>query len=220
MNDSVNSVLPAISSPRRQVRVGAVILIGGALILVILSLYAWKSLESAPDRVDPTIATGSVSPAQGFVISRVLIDNRREQVRRYPRDGRGWALLAYAEFEAQAYAEAAVAFEKAVTVSRKVAEDPGVLCDWADSLGMAQGGSLVGRPSELITRALALRPTYPKALEMAGSAAYEQRQFAIAADYWRKLLPQMAEDSIGRQALEKAIVNAEQMSANALPIKR
>lgn len=195
--------MPAISSPRRRVRVGLVMLIGAALVLVILSLYAWKPLESA----------------QGVVVARVSIDERREQVRRYPRDGRGWALLAYAEFEAQAYAEAAAAFEKAVTVSRKVAQDPGVLCDWADSLGMAQGGSLVGRPSELINRALALRPNHPKALEMAGSAAYDQRQFAIAADYWRKLLPQMTEGSVGRQALEKAIVQAEQMSAKSLSIK-
>lgn len=211
--------MPAISSPRQRVRVGLVRLIGAALVLVILSLYAWKPLESEPDRASPAIATVSVPPAQGVVVAPGSIDKRREQVRRYPRDGRGWALLAYAEFEAQAYAEAAAAFEKAVTVSRKVAEDPGVLCDWADSLGMAQGGSLLGRPSELITRALALRPNYPKALEMAGSAAYEQRQFAIAADYWRKLLPQMTEGSVGRQALENAIVQAEQMSANTLPIK-
>lgn len=219
MNDSATPALPAISPPRRRVRVGVVMLIGAALVLVILSLYAWKTLESAPDSASPAIATVSVPPAQGVVVARVSIDQRREHVRRYPRDGRGWALLAYAEFEAQAYAEAAAAFEKAVTVSRKVAQDPGVLCDWADSLGMAQGGSLVGRPSELITRALALRPNYPKALEMAGSAAYEQRQFAIAADYWRKLLPQMTEGSVGRQALENAIVQAEQMSANSLPIK-
>lgn len=211
--------MPAISSPRRRVRVGLVMLIGAALVLVILSLYAWKPWESAPNRASPAIATVSVLPAQGIVVPPGSIDKRREQVHRYPRDGRGWALLAYAEFEAQAYAEAAAAFEKAVTVSRKVAEDPGVLCDWADSLGMAQGGSLVGRPSELITRALALRPTYPKALEMAGSAAFEQRQFAIAADYWRKLLPQMTEGSVGRQALETAIVQAEQLSANSLPIK-
>lgn len=211
--------MPAISSPRRRVRVGLVMLIGAALVLVILSLYAWKPLESAPERASPAIATVPVPPAQGVVVARVSIDQRREQVRRYPRDGRGWALLGYAEFEAQAYAEAAAAFEKAVTVSPKVAQDPGVLCDWADSLGMAQGGSLVGRPSELINRALALRPSHPKALEMAGSAAYEQRQFAIAADYWRKLLPQMTEGSVGRQALENAIVQAEQMSANTLPIK-
>ena len=211
--------MPAISSTRRRVRVVLVMLIGGALVLMILSLYAWKPLKSAPNRASPPIATISLPPAQVVVVPRVSIDKRREQVRRYPRDGRGWALLAYAEFEAQSYEEAAAAFEKAVTVSSKVAQDPGVLCDWADSLGMAQGGSLVGRPSELITRALALRPTYPKALEMAGSAAYEQRQFAIAADYWRKLLPQMTEGSVGRQALEKAIVKAEQMSANSLPIK-
>jgi cytochrome c-type biogenesis protein CcmH len=137
----------------------------------------------------------------------------REQTRRNPRDGRGWALLAYAAVEQEAYAEAATAFEKAAMVSAKVAADPGVLCDWADALGMAQGGKLYGKPTELIYRALALRADYPKALEMAGSAAYEDRQFALAADYWGRLLKQMPKGTTGRRALEEGIARAERLVA-------
>ncbi|HEX4857480.1 MAG TPA: hypothetical protein VFV17_00585 [Usitatibacteraceae bacterium] len=137
----------------------------------------------------------------------------REALRRNaegnPRDGRGWALLAYAEFDANSYAEAAAAFEKAVAASNKIAADPGVLCDWADAVGMAQGGMLKGRPRELIARALALRPTHPKALEMAGSAAYEQREYAMAAEYWQALLAQLAPGSEQHRAVQSAIARAE-----------
>lgn len=144
------------------------------------------------------------------------IADLRRQAERNPRDGRAWALLAYAEFDAEAYAAAATAFEKAAAVSAKVAADPGVLCDWADALGMAQGGALKGRPQELVSRALALRPLHPKALEMAGSAAYEQRQFAMASDYWRRLLPQLAPRSEQHRALAEAIARAERLATTSL----
>ena len=219
MNCSATPALPAIT-PRRRARVGVLMLGGGVLALAVLCPYAWSPWESAPEPVGQPVAAVAEQSAPAVALPRVSIDTLREQTRRHPRDGRGWALLGYAAFEADAYAEAAAAFEKAVKASPKVAADPGVLCDWADALGMAQGGSLKGRPTELVSRALALSATYPKALEMAGSAAYEQRQFGLAADYWRRLLPQMAEGSTGRRALEEGIARAERLAAMSPPLKR
>ena len=185
--------------------------------------HAWTKHETPPQSVgqpvagDEATAASSRSATTAPVFSR---DDLRREAERYPRDGRRRALLAYAEFEANNYAQAAAAFEAAVAVSPKVAADPGVLCDWADALGMAQGGSLEGRPTELISRALALRPTHPKALEMAGSAAYEHREFALAADYWRRLLRQMPEDSAGYRALKSGIERAERLADPPLSLSR
>ena len=50
--------------------------------------------------------------------------------------------------------------------------------------GAGRHRSPAGRASSCM-RALTLDPAHPKALEMAGSAAYEQRDFASAARYWR-----------------------------------
>lgn len=133
-----------------------------------------------------------------------------------PADGRGWVLQAYREVEAGHWPEAAIAFEKAVSLSRKVAADPAVLCEWADALGMAQGRSLAGRPTELIERALALNAAHPKALEMAGSAAYERRDWRAAATYWKRLQPQLEEGSAQRSQLDQAIVRAERRAATEL----
>ena len=212
-------VLPSIT-PRKKARAGMLMLVGGLLVFAALCLWAWSPWKSAPHSIGQPIGINSEQSAHTVAAPRVSIDTLREQAERYPRDGRGWALLAYSAFEADAYAEAAAAFEKAVEVSPKVAADPGVLCDWADALGMAQGGTLKGRPTELISRALALRSTFPKALEMAGSAAYEQRQFALAADYWRQLLAQMAEGSPARRALEDGIARAERLAAMSLSTAR
>ena len=96
---------------------------------------------------------------------------------------------------ADRFADAPAAYGKALAVSPKVAADPAIWCEYADALGMAQGGTLAGRPRELVMHALTLDPTHPKALEMAGSAAYEQREYHSAAGYWRALLAQIPRDA-------------------------
>jgi cytochrome c-type biogenesis protein CcmH len=141
-------------------------------------------------------------------------------VARYPRDGRAWMLLGMALVEDNQYADAAAAFERAIGASRRVAADPAVWCEYADALGMAQGGSLQGKPTELIRKALELRGDHPKALEMAGSAAYERRDFAQAATHWRKLLQQMNEGTTPHRELSTAIERAERLATTSLPAPR
>jgi cytochrome c-type biogenesis protein CcmH len=195
-------------------------MLGGGVVLVFaVYLWVWLSREVESETAGQPMATMTQQLPPTVSVGQVSLDTRREHARRYPRDGRVWALLAYAAFEADAYSEAAAAFEKAVAVSSKVATDPGVLCDWADALGMAQGGNLRGKPTELVSRALELRSDHPKALEMAGSAAYEEGQFALAAEYWSRLLPQMPESTTGRRALEAGIANAQRLAIKP-PVSR
>ena len=133
---------------------------------------------------------------------------------RVPADGRGWVLLARANFEMDKFAAAAQAYERALAASRKVAGDPRVWCELADALGMSQGGSLRGKPRELIGKALALNPKHPQALEMAGSAEYEAGNFEQALGYWETLLSAMPPESRGRRELETAIARARRLAAS------
>ena len=135
------------------------------------------------------------------------------QLERSPRDGRAWVMLARLEFEADRYAEAAAAFATAIAASPKVARDPSVWCEYADALGMAQGGSLSGAPRELVMRALSLNPAHPKALEMAGSAAAEVRDYATAVMYWRELLALLPEHAQMRAELEAAISRVDELAS-------
>lgn len=125
-----------------------------------------------------------------------------------PADGRGWVILARQELERGRFAEAGAAFERAVAVSRRVAEDPAVWCEYADAVGMAQDRRLAGRPAALIARAQALDGSHPCVLEMSGSVAFERGDFAAAARQWRQLLPRLADDPSRRQ-LAAAIRAAE-----------
>ena len=122
-----------------------------------------------------------------------------------PRDARGWILEARSRMQADRFAAAAEAYEKGLAASRKVAGDPQVWCELADALGMAGGGSLAGRPREIVSRALALKADHPRALEMAGSAAYEAGEDRLALEYWEPLLAQLAPGTASHAELEAAI---------------
>jgi len=134
-----------------------------------------------------------------------------------PNDARAWVMLARLRMQRDQFAPAAVAYERALEASAKVARDPLIWCEYADALGMAQGGRLAGKPRELIDRALALDATHPRPLEMAGSAAYEAGDFRGAARYWQQLLVQLPSESRERAELAAAIARAEQRSKFSLP---
>ena len=136
---------------------------------------------------------------------------------RQPRDGRGWVLLARAEADRNEFQAASDAYKKALTVSTKIAKDPGVLCEYADALGMAQGGSLSGRPSELVAQALSINPKHPVGLEMAGSAAYAEGRYPDAARYWTELLSELTPGSERHAELSAAVARAERKASVSLP---
>ena len=142
-------------------------------------------------------------------------DELVDHLARNARDGRAWVVLARMDFTADRFDEAAASYQRALAASRKIAADAGVWCEYADALAMAQGSRLAGRPHELVMRALTLDPAHPAALEMAGSAAYEQQDVTAAARYWRQLLAQLPERSAKHRELAAAIARAERLTLAA-----
>jgi cytochrome c-type biogenesis protein CcmH len=145
------------------------------------------------------------------------VEQLQRHLARQPRDGRGWVLLARAQADRSQFQAAADAYQKALTVSEKIAKDPGVLCEYADVLGMLQGGRLAGKPTELIGQALSINPKHPVALEMAGSAAYGEGRYAEAVRYWKELLAGLTPGSERYAELAAAIERAERKAAVTLP---
>ena len=129
-------------------------------------------------------------------------------------------ILARLHADMDRFDEAAKAYDKALALSSKVAADPAVWCEYADALGMAQGGSLDGRPREFIDRALALNPNHPKALEMAGSSEYAQGNYAMALRFWRPLLTVQKPGSQAYAELAAAIARTERLAEMAVATKR
>jgi cytochrome c-type biogenesis protein CcmH len=98
-------------------------------------------------------------------------------------DPKAWEMLARSYAAMQKFPEANTAYKRAVELNPGNAQ---IMADHADILAMLQGQSMLGEPTKLFERALVLDPNNLKALALAGSAAFEKKDFAKAVQFWEK----------------------------------
>src|SRR3972149_7952582 len=122
-----------------------------------------------------------------------MAENLAKRLSASPEDGEGWMMLGRTYAYLGRLQEAMNAFEEAV---KRRPDDARLLADYADIYaGIKGGGSLMGEPEKLIKRALALDPNQPKALALAGTIAFQKKDFATAAKSWDRALVALPEDS-------------------------
>ena len=112
-----------------------------------------------------------------------LIERLKQKMGQNPNDGMGWALLARSYMGMGRHAEAALAYEKAVKL---IPDDAQLLADYADALGVLHGRKLEGKPEVLIQQALKIDPRNVKALMLAGTVAFNRKNYARAAKDWEQ----------------------------------
>jgi cytochrome c-type biogenesis protein CcmH len=123
---------------------------------------------------------------------RASADTLAARLQSQPEDGEGWATLARSYNVLGRFDEAAAAFDKAAA---RLPADAQLLADYADAVAMAQGQRLAGEPLQLIERALKVDPANLKALALAGSAAFERKDYRQAVGYWEKVVQMAPADS-------------------------
>ena len=198
--------MPTRTAPTGPITMPAV---AGATLLLVAILAAAAASTRWPVSAAPTVTYASrVADAYSSLV-RYAQEN--------PHDGRAWVLLAMAEKQRGQWTAAAAAFEHAMQFSPRSAADPALWCEWADALARAQGGSLEGRPSELIEQALALDGAHPRALDMAGRAAEGRGDHAGAVVYWQRLLPLLEPAGDARAQVSAAIERAQRLAAATPP---
>jgi cytochrome c-type biogenesis protein CcmH len=184
-----------------------------AAIAVPLSAIGLYATLGEPGALDTTAGLDAAAAFESTPVS-VMREDLTAHLARNARDARGWVLLARLEFAEDRFTDAAEAFARALAANPKVGNDPEIWCEYADALGMAQGGSLTGKPHDLVLRALIQNPAHPRALEMAGSASFAERDYAAAISYWRALAVQLVPASPARRELEAAIAHAELLASS------
>ena len=125
-------------------------------------------------------------------IPGATLEELRQRVHDHPRDVAGWLALAELARAGHDNAAARAALERVVALHGMTAQS---WADYADVLGGLAGGSLGGAAGAAIDHALALDPANPKALWLKASQAHEQRRFADALTWWRKLRATLPPDS-------------------------
>ena len=122
-----------------------------------------------------------------------------------PTNYKGWSMLARAYKAVGRPVEAQRAFEKAGSF---IDDDAQALASYADVVATNNGGSLAGKPTELINKALKVDPANPMALWLAGTADFEAKNYQQAAATWEKLVAMLPPGSDDSRMLEGAINDA------------
>ncbi len=123
-----------------------------------------------------------------------------------PNDLEGWLMLGRSYRFLRRHAEAISAFEKALPM---VEGNPQLMADYADTLAMAAGGVLEGKPIRYIQKALEIDPTNIQSLWLSGTYHFEKGEYEKAIEQWRKLKRLVPADSQDAEAMAGNVAEAE-----------
>ena len=126
-----------------------------------------------------------------------------------PDDVKGWEMLGRSYAVLERFPEAVAAYANAVKRSPPNAQ---LLADYADALAMWQGRRLQGEPERLIEQALKIDPNNVKALALAGTVAFEKKDFRRAIAHWEKILKVMPPDTEMADAVRSSIADARALA--------
>lgn len=198
--------LPA-AGPARE-RGGRYAAVGVALAVPVLAAALYAHLGNPAGLSAPKHAVAEAAPTSRAEFESMTA-RLAERLKGSPDDPRGWAMLGRAYKALGKFPESAAALAEA---NRRKADDPEILTDYAEALGVARGRKLSGEPRALLERALALDPTSEKALALLGGEAFERKDYRAATGYWERLLPKLTEDSDFKRALQAGIARARSLS--------
>lgn len=159
-------------------------------------------------RPDSIPAAGNQQSAHAVTPQQIegMVAKLAERLQQSPNDPEGWLMLARSYSALGRYPEAAAAFGRA---SALLPENAQLLSDYADTLAMAQGRTLLGAPEQLIERALKADPRNIKALALSGSVAFERKSYADAIKEWRKVLALVPAESNVAARMRSSIADVE-----------
>ncbi|HEV8426300.1 MAG TPA: c-type cytochrome biogenesis protein CcmI [Pyrinomonadaceae bacterium] len=159
----------------------------------------------------PAAATSSAPPERSQAQIEANVAKLAERLKSNPNDVQGWTMLARSYSSMEKFSEAANAYGKATELTPK---DADLWVEYAFATAMANGRTLVGKPTEFIGQALKIDPENAKALQLAGSAAFEAKDYKKAIDYWQRVLKKVPPESDVGRAINERINEAKTLAGN------
>ena len=212
---------PKADGPRLSKRLVSVL---AALVLLVAGAgYWWAGSPSLPSAPMPSAADAAALPGAAGVGPvpppsaaeqqfAAAAEQLAKKLKDQPDNAEGWAMLARSYARLDRLEEAVPAYAKAVALR---GDDARLLVDYADTLAVTNNRSLAGEPTRLIERALKIDPNNVKALALAGTAAFDRKDFASAVGYWEKLVQGAPADAAFVAQVQAGIAEARQLGGLA-----
>lgn len=168
-----------------------------------------ESSAKAEGSQEPDSPADPASRKAALAKINAMVDQLVAHLKTQPDDADGWQLLARTYATMGQQAPAINAFKKAVQLRP---DDSTLLSDYAVALAIANNRNLDGEPMQLIERALKSNPKNPKALALAGTAAFSRKDYKSAVGYWEELAKiEPAETPFGEQ-IRGSIAQARELA--------
>jgi cytochrome c-type biogenesis protein CcmH len=145
---------------------------------------------------------------------RAMVAKLADHLKQNPDDAQGWTMLARSYRVLGQFKDASDAYQHAIKLIPNNAQ---LLADYADSLAMAQGQHLEGEPMRVVEQALKIDPSNVKALALAGTAAFDAKNYKQAVVYWQKAVNSAPPDSEMIQPLQSGIQEAQALAEGRTP---
>jgi len=191
--------------------------LAGALPLAAFGLYFLlgnpMSLIAIAEAQTNGPGAAAMAGAEGKHDIMKLIQQVEEKTKTDPNDGEAWTILAKTYAAVGHWPEALQAYEKAFKLRPEV---PAVMTGYAEALAITNNRVIKGKPLELVMQALEKDPEDMKGLELAGIAAFQDKGFAKAAYYFKRLHKLLPPESPYAQDILEAQKEAARLSHQAL----
>lgn len=163
---------------------GVAIMVGVSLPLLAVAIYIALGTPSAVDPAQTAAAVAAAGQAPTPEQITRMVEQLAERLKQNPNDARGWTMLARSYSALERFPKAAEAYAKAAALAPNDAQ---LLADYAETLAIANGRNLNGKPTELLQAALKLDPNHQRSLALAGTAAFNENDYPAAIGYWERL---------------------------------
>jgi cytochrome c-type biogenesis protein CcmH len=199
--------------------------LAGVLPAAAFGLYFWlgnpasliaiaEAQENGPNTATNTATSAAaMAGAQGKHDIMKLIQQVEEKTKTDPNDAEAWTILAKTYAAVGHWPEALQAYEKAYKLRPEV---PAVMTGYAEALAITNNRVIKGKPLDLVMQALEKDPEDIKGLELAGIAAFQDKGFAKAAYYFKRLHKLLPPESPYAQDILEAQKEAARLSHQTL----
>ena len=200
----------AAPPPRRHRLMGLAAAIAVPLIAIVVYLAVGNPAALLTRHVDRAHGLGQQQ-------MDAMIGRLAARLEKNPQDFKGWVMLARAQAVLGRFDKAGAAYARSIAL---VPDDAQLLADYADALAMGQGGRLQGEPEKLIDRALRADPNNAKALALAGTVAFNRKDFALAVQQWERLRASIPAGSEFAQSIQGSIDEAKRLAMTDPAMRR
>lgn len=198
--------------------------LAGLIVVMAAAGYWWTSSPRLPGggaetaNINPHGGNSDAQDHAGHADQMsAMADRLAARLKEQPQNADGWAMLGRSYSVLGRHPEALQAYERAVALRK---DDPELLADYADALALRNNSRLAGEPMKWVKRALKIDPHNIKALSLAGTHAFDRKDYAGAVKYWQQVVEFGTADHPLVQQVGPSLARARDMAGLPIAAKK